>query len=215
DGGTLGEEDVTSSGQGEVVVFRDVSGQQFLALQLARQARHDALTGLLNRQALSERIEHAIAESQRTGVTHTLCYVDLDRFRLVTSTCGHDAGDDLLQWVATRLNELCGPGAVAGRIGGDEFAILLFGRDGREGERVARELQRRLLEFRFAWQDKSFAVGASFGVVPFGAEIGHAADVLGAADHACRTAKEAGRGRIQLYLQSDDHLAEARRSMHW
>jgi diguanylate cyclase (GGDEF)-like protein len=208
-----------------MVVVRDVSGQQVLALQLARQARHDVLTGLLNRQALCERIDHAIAESRDSGATHTLCYLDLDRFRLVTSTCGHDAGDDLLQWVATRLNELCAsitlvgppvrPGAVAGRIGGDEFAILLFGRDGREGERVSRELQRRLLEFRFAWEEKSFAVGASFGVVPFGAETGHAADVLGAAEHACRIAKDLGRGRIQLYLQSDDGLAQARRSMHW
>ena len=215
DAQTLGDLDTTPSGQGDLHVFRDVTGQQFLALQLARQARYDALTGLLNRQALAERIDQAIAESRRTGVTHALCYLDLDRFRLVTSTCGHDAGDDLLQWAATRVNELCGPDAVAGRIGGDEFAILLLGGSAGEAERVARELSRRLLEFRFAWQDKTFAVGASFGVVAFGAEIGHAADVLGAADHACRMAKDAGRGRIQVYLESDDALAQSRKSIHW
>ena len=202
-------------GQGELIVFRDVSSQQLLALQLTRQARYDELTGLLNRQALTERIDALIAESRRTSATHALCYLDLDRFRLVTSTCGHDAGDDLLRWVATRLNELCGPDDCAGRIGGDEFALLLPRRDAREAERLARELQRRLLEFRFGWQDKTFAVGASFGIVPFGVEMGRAADVLSAADHACRSAKEAGRGRIQIYSDTDDQMAQARRSIQW
>ncbi len=212
----LGDLDSTATGgHAELIVFRDVSAHQLLALQLARQVRYDALTGLLNRHALTERIDLAIAESRRSGVEHVLCYLDLDRFRLVTSTCGHDAGDQLLQWVATRVNELVGPTDCAGRIGGDEFAVLLVGQDAREGERVARELGRRLLEFRFGWQDKSFAVGASFGVVPFGAAIGRAAEVLSAADHACRMAKDAGRGRIQVYLESDDKLAQTRRSIQW
>jgi diguanylate cyclase (GGDEF)-like protein/PAS domain S-box-containing protein len=206
---------VGASEHGGLIVFRDISGQQLLALQLARQARYDALTGLYNRRSLAERIDHAIADGKKRGARHALCYLDLDRFRLVNSTCGHDAGDDLLQWVGTRINELLGPHDSAGRIGGDEFALLLVDRDVREAERVAREIQRRLLEFRFAWQDKSFAVGASFGVVPFGAEMGRAAEVLGAADHACRLAKEAGRGRIQIYLEDDDQIAQSRRSIHW
>lgn len=215
-GARLGDLEATAKGgHGEVLVFRDVSGQQFLALQLARQVRYDALTGLLNRHALTERIDLAIAESRRSGAEHVLCYLDLDRFRLVTSTCGHDAGDQLLQWVATRVNEMVGPTDCAGRIGGDEFAILLVGQGARDGERVARELGRRLLEFRFGWQDKSFSVGASFGVVPFGAGIGRAVEVLSAADHACRAAKDAGRGRIQTYLESDDQVGQSRRSIQW
>ena len=200
---------------GQLVVFRDVSGQQLLALQLARRARHDALTGLLNRHAIAERVELALEQSRKTGVRHVLCYFDLDRFRLVNATCGHDAGDDLLQWVATRVHEMVGPSDSAGRIGGDEFALLLIDRDARDGEHVARDLQRLLLEFRFGWEDKTFAVGASFGVVPFGAEIARAADVLSAADHACRLAKEAGRGRIQMYLEDDDRMTTARSSMQW
>jgi diguanylate cyclase (GGDEF)-like protein len=200
---------------GRLVVFRDVSGQQFLALQLARQARHDSLTGLLNRHGLADRIDQALADSRARGVRHVLCYFDLDRFRIVNASCGHDAGDDLLQWVATRLYELVGPSDCAGRIGGDEFAILLVGKDAREGERVARDLQRRLGEFRFGFEDKTFAVGASFGVVPFGAEAGRSGEVLGAADHACRLAKDAGRGRIQVYLSGDDQMAESRRSIQW
>jgi diguanylate cyclase (GGDEF)-like protein/PAS domain S-box-containing protein len=200
---------------GRLVVFRDVSGQQFLALQLARKARYDALTGLLNRASLAERVEQVLVESRRTGARHVLCYFDLDRFRLINATCGHDAGDDLLQWVATRIHEMLGPLDSAGRIGGDEFALLLVERDAREGEQVARDLQKRLLEFRFGVGDKTFTVGASFGVVPFSAELGRAAEVLSAADHACRIAKDAGRGRIQVYLPDDDVMAKGRRSIQW
>jgi diguanylate cyclase (GGDEF)-like protein len=207
--------DDRAAGAGRLLVFRDLSGQQLLALQLARQARHDALTGLLNRRAMAERVELALAESRRRGARHALCYFDLDRFRLVNATCGHDAGDDLLQWVATRLHEFVGPSDAAGRIGGDEFALLLTDCDAHEGERVARELQRRLLEFRFGWEEKTFTVGASFGLVFFGPESGRAADVLSAADHACRLAKDNGRGRIQIYLDGDDQTAQNRRSMQW
>src|SRR5262249_12915419 len=96
-----------------------------------------------------------------------------------------------------------------------EFALLLMEIDAREAERVARELMRRLGEFRFGFRDKSFAVGASFGVVHFGAEMSRAADVLGAADHACRMAKDAGRGRVQMYLETDDAVLGRRRSIHW
>ncbi|MFT3772220.1 MAG: EAL domain-containing protein [Minicystis sp.] len=200
---------------GRLVVFRDVSGQQLVALQLARQARYDVLTGLLNRKAFADRVDQALEGSRRRQARHVLCYFNLDRFRLVNTACGHDAGDDLLAWVATRIHEFVGPNDSAGRIGGDEFAILLVGCDAREGERVARELQKRLLEFRFGWEDKTFAVGASFGLVPFGAEMGRAAEVLGAADQACRLAKEAGRGRIQVYRDNDDRMAESRRSIQW
>ncbi|MFO0757898.1 MAG: EAL domain-containing protein [Byssovorax sp.] len=199
----------------QIIVFRDVNAEQLLTLQLARQARTDVLTGLLNRRTMAERVELALEQSRKRGARHALCYFDLDRFRLVNSTCGHDAGDDLLQWVTTRIHELCGPNDSAGRIGGDEFAVLLFGRDHDTGERLVRELGRRISEFRFAWEDKTFSVGASFGLVFFGAEFAHASDVLSAADHACRLAKENGRGRIQVYLEEDDEMNRRRRSLQW
>ncbi len=199
---------------GRIVVFRDVVEQQFLALQLARASRYDALTGLLNRRAISDRVEQALAECKKTGQRGALVYFDLDRFRLVNATCGHEAGDGMLQWVATRLHEVTGPSDAIGRIGGDEFAVLLTGVDEHEAERATREIQRSLLEFRFGWEEKSFTVAASFGLVFFGAELRRAADVLSAADHACRLAKDAGRGRIQIYLD-DDEMARQRSSMVW
>ena len=207
----LGKND---SGTGSLVVFRDVNAQQFLALQLARQARYDVLTGLLNRQAFGERVDQALAEHRRKGGRSALLHFDLDRFRFVNSTCGHEAGDDLLQWVATRLHEFIGPSDSACRISGDEFALLLVGRELGEAEHLAHDVQRRLLEFRFGFQEKSFSVGASFGLVSFGAEIRRAADVLSAADHACRQAKDAGRGRISVYVE-DEAMTQTRSSIQW
>ncbi|WP_338046685.1 putative bifunctional diguanylate cyclase/phosphodiesterase [Polyangium spumosum] len=200
---------------GKLVVFRDANVEQLLSLQIARQARYDALTGLLNRHAFAERIEQALGSSRERGVRHALVYFDLDRFRLVNTTCGHDAGDDLLQWVATRLHEIMGPQDAAGRIGGDEFVILLHGRDTLDAEQIVRKLQRTLHEFRFGWQKKTFPVEASMGLVPFGGEFHRAAEVLAAADQACRLAKDSGRGRLQIYMNDDQDMARSRRAMQW
>lgn len=175
---------------------------------------YDRLTQLLDRHAIIERIEQALGDCRETGARYALCYIDLDRFRLVNATCGHEAGDDLLQWVATRLNEVIGPNDAAGRIGGDEFTILLAGRSEREAERIAKDLQLSLLEFRFGWAEKTFSIGASIGLVVLGGQFERAADVLSAADYACRVAKENGRGRLQVYLD-DDQMAASRRSMQW
>src|SRR5262249_32445466 len=200
---------------GSLIVLREAQAGTIFAPAIARRARYDPLTGLYSRRGLLERIEHARTDSIKTGSRHALCYFDLDRFRLVNSTCGHEAGDDLLQWVATRVHESVGPHDAAGRIGGDEFALLFVDKDAREAERITRDIQRRLLEFRFGWEEKTFAVNASFGLVAFGPDFARAADVLSAADHACRLAKDNGRGRIQIYLDDDDETAKSRRSIQW
>jgi diguanylate cyclase (GGDEF)-like protein len=201
--------------KGNLVVFRDANVEQLLSLQIARQARYDTLTGLLNRQTFCERIDQALNSSREKGLRHALVYFDLDRFRLVNTTCGHDAGDDLLQWVATRLYEIVGQNDAAGRIGADEFVLLLHNRDLLDAEQVVRKLQRTLHEFRFGWHGKTFTVEASMGLVPFGAEFHRAADVLGAADQACRMAKDSGRSRLQIYLAEDQEMARSRRAMQW
>jgi diguanylate cyclase (GGDEF)-like protein len=196
-----------------IIFFRQVAASE--AQDVTADLGWDALTRLYDRRSIVDRIELALAECRDTGAGYALCYIDLDRFRLVNATCGHEAGDDLLQWVATRVHEVVGPNDAAGRIGGDEFALLLAGRSEREAERIARDLQLSLLEFRFGWAEKTFSIGACIGLVMLGPEFERAADVLGAADHACRIAKENGRGRLQVYLDDDDQMAASRRSMHW
>lgn len=196
-----------------LLLFREVTAAEE-AEEEDKKNQGDALTGLLDRPRLIERIDQALADCRETGASYALCLIDLDSFRLVNATCGHEAGDDLLRWVATRVNEAVGPNDAAGRIGGDEFVLLLAGRTERDAERIARELQLALLEFRFGWAEKTFSIGASIGLVMIGPQFERAADVLSAADYACRVAKENGRGRLQLYLD-DDKMAASRRSMQW
>ncbi|MBL8957330.1 MAG: EAL domain-containing protein [Myxococcaceae bacterium] len=202
---------------GRIVLFRALSAEQLLSLQVAAgKSDADALTGLLGRRAFLERIARASAESKRRGTgPHGLCYFDLDRFRIVNVTCGHDAGDDLLQWVAGRIHEVLGPGDSVARIAADEFAVLLANRSEAEIERVVKDLKKRLLEFRFAWGDKSFSVAASFGVCTFGATTEQPAELLRRANAACRKAKEQGGGRIHLLGPDDEKAKDDRRSMDW
>lgn len=200
---------------GSMIVLREAQAGTVFAPALARRARYDPLTGLYSRRGLLERVENARAESVKSGARHALCYLDLDRFRLVNSTCGHDAGDDLLQWVAMRLYEKLSPRDAAARIAGDEFAILLTEHEPREAERVAREIQRSLSEFRFAWGHKTFIVESSLGLFFFGLEAATADGVISAASHACSMAKKNGGGRVQVYHEADEDMAQSRRSLEW
>jgi diguanylate cyclase (GGDEF)-like protein len=208
-------------GGGSIFVLREAQSSAVFAPTVARRARYDPLTGLYSRRGIAERIEQMIGESRESlrdlegERRHAICYIDLDRFSLVNSTCGHDAGDDLLQWVATRLYEVMESRDAAARIAGDEFAIVLPDQDARDAERKAREVQRRLTEFRFAWGHKTFLVETSLGVFTFGADAPDADTVLSSASHACRAAKKNGGGRIQTYLAGDEEMAQSRRSMDW
>ena len=201
--------------EGALVVFRESQSGAVFGPTIARRARYDPLTGLYSRRGITERIEEALAQSRQTGVRHAVCYIDLDRFRLVNATCGHDAGDDLLQWVATRLYEVLPSEDAAARIAGDEFAILLVDHEPRDAERVAKDLQRRLSEFRFAWGHKTFLIDSSLGLFSFGIECESADAALAAASHACRLAKKNGGARLQVYLDNDEEMAQSRRSMEW
>jgi diguanylate cyclase (GGDEF)-like protein len=200
---------------GSIIVFRESQTGAVFAPAIARRARYDPLTGLYSRRGIMERIDQALAESRASGASHALCYIDLDRFRLVNSTCGHDAGDDLLQWVATRLYEVLPAGAAAARIAADEFAILITEQEQREAERIARDIQRHISEFRFAWGHKTFLIDSSLGLFAFGAECESGAAALDAASHACRIAKKNGGARLQIFLENDEDMAQSRRSMEW
>jgi len=199
---------------GLAVVFRDVSEQRMIAVQLARVTTHDLLTGLLNRTGFLDHLEQALDRS-RDGQESVVCFLDLDQFKLVNETCGHTAGDDLLEWVAARLREAVGEDDVAARLGGDEFAILLRGRSLDQAARFAARLQELLGEFVFSWEDKSFAVSACVGVAPVSAEFAGAGDLLAAVDHACYMAKDSGRGSIQVWERGDAEVARRVEEMAW
>jgi diguanylate cyclase (GGDEF)-like protein len=200
---------------GAVLVFQDVSDKRLMALQLAHQAHHDELTGLLNRQAFDAHLQRCLEETRAEGTTHALCYMDLDQFKLVNDTCGHLAGDELLRRIGALLQDVLRDSDLVARLGGDEFGVLLPRCSLLAGEGQMRKFQRALKQFRFNWQDKSFVIAASIGLVPITRDFKSVAHLLSAADHACYVAKEKGRDRIQVYQEDDATFVRRHGEMNW
>jgi len=200
---------------GAVLIFQDVSDKRLMALQLAHQATHDELTGLLNRQAFDGHLQRALEEARNRESSHVLCYMDLDQFKLVNDTCGHLAGDELLCRVAGLLQESTRDTDLMARLGGDELAVLLTRCTLAQAERQVNEFHRALQQLRFTWRDKTFAVGASIGLVPITREFKTVAHLLSAADHACYAAKEKGRNRVQVYQEDDATFIRRHGEMNW
>jgi diguanylate cyclase (GGDEF)-like protein len=133
-------------GLGQVLSRRALLGEQAinedLFGELRHQAFHDGLTGLANRALFGERLEHALERRRTFSMSHAVLMIDLDEFKLVNDTLGHEAGDEVLRSVATRLRNAVRVGDTVARVGGDEFAILL---EDVNGERAAIELVEHLL----------------------------------------------------------------------
>jgi diguanylate cyclase (GGDEF)-like protein len=186
-----------------------------MARQLSWQATHDSLTGLVNRAEFERRLNALVEQSNADGTQHSLLYLDLDQFKVVNDTCGHVAGDELLRQVTGLLQKGIRDSDTLARLGGDEFGVLLCGCPLERAMTIAESLRQSVAQFRFAWQDKSFVVGISIGVVSISGGREQTARVMAAADAACYSAKDKGRNRVQVYLESDTELAQRQGEMHW
>lgn len=168
--------------------------------QLAFQARHDPLTGLVNRREFEARLEKTITAIQAGGEEGTLLFIDLDRFKVVNDTCGHPAGDELLRQISRLFQGRLREEDTLARIGGDEFGVLLSNCVGTRALQVAEDICNLTSAYRFIWQDKIFAIGASIGLTPLNRQVKDVAEALAAGDSACYTAKEKGRNRVHVQV---------------
>lgn len=200
---------------GVVVGLHDVTEMRELAQQLTHQATHDALTGLINRREFELRLKEALDSAHLEGTDHALCYLDLDQFKVVNDTCGHIAGDELLKQVTARLREKVRKADTLARLGGDEFGVLLHNCGLSTAEKVTDDLRKTVKEFRFSWEERTFEIGVSIGLVPIDANSGTLTDILSAADSACYAAKEQGRNRVHLYQPDDKVLTQRHGEMQW
>lgn len=164
--------------------------------QLAYQARHDALTGLLNRREFEQRLERALTSTQAGGEPFSVLLIDLDRFKPVNDTCGHLAGDELLRQISQLFQGRLREEDTLARVGGDEFAILLANCTGKRARQVAEDICNLAAAFRFIWQDKVFAIGASIGLSTVTRDVRKLQDILAAGDAACYRAKALGRNQV-------------------
>lgn len=166
--------------------------------ELAHRALHDPLTGLANRVLFSDRLEHALARTGRQDDAIAVLFLDLDMFKTVNDTRGHEAGDVLLQAVAEELSGCLRDEDTLARLGGDEFAILLEGADERSARDVASRMHAAVPAAANCLGGVDVVVSASIGVVVVTAGAA-AADVLSQADLAMYAAKASGSGRTEVF----------------
>jgi diguanylate cyclase (GGDEF)-like protein/PAS domain S-box-containing protein len=200
---------------GGVLIFHDVSESRELNRRLSYHASHDILTGLVNRREFENRLERALKSAKARETSYALCYLDLDQFKIVNDSCGHSAGDALLGQLGALLKSKIRWRDTLARLGGDEFGVLLESCSLEEAMQTAESLRVAIGEYKFLWDDRSFRLGASIGVVPISADSEDVAALLSAADSACAAAKEAGRNRIHSFQENDIDLMRRRREMQW
>ena len=181
---------------GRVWSFRDVTDRARLVEQLAHQAFHDELTGLANRALLRDRLEHALARSRRSGATVAVLFCDLDRFKMINDTLGHDSGDVLLVEVGTRFQHSVRDSDTVARLGGDEFAIVLDDTTPRDAAALAQRIL-DMLRDPFVIKDREIFVRTSIGIADNHADALDADELLCRADIAMYAAKARGRDRIE------------------
>lgn len=207
---------------GVVLVFHDMTENRRMTQKLSYQAKHDALTTLYNRHEFNNQLRILLQQPRYSHTEHALLYLDLDQFKIVNDTCGHDAGDQLLKDVAmllqTTVHEFNSyTKATLARLGGDEFALLLEQCTLQDALLISHKLCEDVQNLRFFWTDEKnklsrrvFKIGISIGLMPITAHLSEKTtnqkSVLAMADAACYAAKNAGRNNVHIYKDTD--LAE-------
>lgn len=177
-------------------------------------AFHDPLTGLANRNEFESRLQQAL-RTAGDGTRHALLYIDLDQFKIINDTCGHSAGDELLRQLAVVLRGPIRDADTLARLGGDEFGVLLTFCVLEQALQVAERILHIVKDFRYVWQDKTFSIGASIGLVMIDDRTQTLSDVLRMADMACYAAKDKGRNRVHVYRADDSELLQRHGEMQW
>ena len=201
------------------VGYRGVGGDVTAAVRqaeaVAYHADHDALTSLLNRRRFESMLNEAL-ETSRTGrESHALCFMDLDRFKVVNDTCGHQAGDELLRQLARLLDSLVRKSDVLARLGGDEFGVLLYECDVAGALKLANQIRAEVESFEFLWEGKRFTIGVSVGLVVIDGRWEDAESLFSAADSACYIAKNEGRNRVVVHRETEGATSKRKSGTHW
>jgi diguanylate cyclase (GGDEF)-like protein len=187
------------SGENEVLaIVRDNTERKALERQLAHQAFHDALTGLPNRTLFMDRLQHAVARSSRTGATLAVLFLDLDRFKVVNDSLGHDVGDQLLIAVAAHLTRTVRASDTVARLGGDEFTILLEDVDAGIARRVAERIM-ATLQAPFVLAGHEVCVTTSIGIALNNEGPATADELMRDSDAAMYRGKSRGKARYEVF----------------
>ncbi len=192
----------TRSHLDSIGVVADLAGVAFAGAgyyeTLEKAATTDGLTGLFNRRTLNERFAEAVARAERTGNPLSVILGDVDHFKSVNDTYGHQVGDDVLIGVARTLLRCARVTDIVARYGGEEFVLVCEHTDGSGGAHLAERIRRSIAALRFDTDIGPLEVTSSFGVAALGDNGDDAASVLKSADEALYRAKEKGRNRVVI-----------------
>lgn len=195
---------------GTVVVFQDITIKKALEAKLLQQAKTDALTGLANRIMFVQTLRQAIARAKRLDLHLAVLFLDLDQFKQINDTMGHDAGDVLLLHVSQRLMHVVRENDSIARLGGDEFIILLEDiKHDEDAARVAEKIRQALKE-PFVLNNREIIIGASIGIASFPRSGTSASDLMQAADVAMYRVKAFGRNNYQFFTPEMNEEAQYR-----
>ena len=198
-------------------IVEDIGDRIKMMEHLREMAEHDSLTGLYNRQYFLTELDRVVENTRRgSRRDFALLYIDLDNFKFVNDTLGHLAGDKVLKEVTEMLDQRNRKSDLLARIGGDEFAILLYDVE-EEQVMQAAEAHRKLLDdYIFKYQGSVVQIGCSIGVTLFGHRPVSKEDLLVQADVACHLAKRSGRNRVHIYESIDkENMAAMTEDMGW
>ncbi len=192
----------------------DITEEKRSEQRIAYLADHDPLTGLINRRRFQEKLEEQIGYNRRYQATGALLFMDLDQFKYINDTYGHQTGDEYLRQVAHHLRSALRKTDTIGRLGGDEFGVLLPRVDARQTARVCEGLLKYLNGREFIYEGRRTPFTASIGVAMFPEHSDKASDLLARADSAMYNAKEQGRNTFRIYEENIDS-ARMREKVHW
>ena len=205
---------VVRGAHGEFICYegtvRDITERRSYQEQLERQANHDLLTGLPNRNLLADRLEQSISRAERVGYFMALVFIDLDNFKFINDSLGHAAGDELLVEMAGRLRAGLRSSDTVARQGGDEFVLVL--NDHYRVNSIISQLERVLVEIGrpVSLSGREFQVGASLGVALYPQDGKDAESLLKHADAAMYAAKDRGRNNFQFFTPELNNVADER-----
>ncbi len=200
---------------GAVIILRDVTKVRTMEKRLSYQASHDSLTGLINRREFEVRLNQIIRKAQTENTKHSICFLDLDKFKIINDTSGHAAGDEFLKQISKTIHSLLRQTDVLARLGGDEFAILLDGCSIKKAKQICNLIIKTIKDTRFNWGNNSFETGASIGIVPITNLTVSTSEVMSTVDAACYEAKDKGRNRIQVFEPNDAEFVKHQLETSW
>ena len=189
-------------------VIRSITEEKALLERIAYDAKHDSLTGLVNRNEFDRQLKRVLKKAKDTEVNSILCYLDLDHFKVVNDAAGHSAGDQLLVRLAHMLEDKVRSSDIVARLGGDEFGIILEGCPLNNAMSVCEDIQRSINQYIFEWDKQSYKVGVSIGIAMITDKSTNEALIMSQADMACYRAKELGRNQMHVAHTDDTAIME-------